>query len=313
MNKNGIVLGVGAANVDVSGAIRNDTSMRDSNPGSVILNVGGVTHNMLINYVMMGGRAALITSVGDDSFASIIEDDLTRTGIDISRIIRVPRSSSAIYLAVLDNTGDMLIGVNALETHRNTTPESLRERHDLLEKAELIICDTSIPRETLEYLAYHAGKPLFVDPVSIAHSRRLEGIVGAFHTVTPNLIELEAMANVKVNGDRDLERAADVLLKQGTQRIIVTLGRDGCFYKDRDGITLRRRMKPVEKMENATGAGDAFMAGVIYGTMQGYGPEATLDTALAAGIAAILSRTTINPNMSEALIEDILKEYSIDT
>ena len=67
-------------------------------------------------------------------------------------------------------------------------------------------------------------------------------------------------------------------------------------------------VKEEKKMVNASGAGDALMAGFIYGEINNLDINQTIDYALAAGIAAIRSPSTINENMSISLLEDIIKE-----
>ena len=61
-------------------------------------------------------------------------------------------------------------------------------------------------------------------------------------------------------------------------------------------------------MVNASGAGDALMAAIIYGDVNGLDIEKTLDYGMAAGIAAIRSEKTISDEMSIELLERILKE-----
>ena len=61
-------------------------------------------------------------------------------------------------------------------------------------------------------------------------------------------------------------------------------------------------------MANANGAGDAFMAGLVYGYVKGLSPEDTLDFALGAGSLAVASELTINPEMSEANVRRLLWE-----
>ena len=53
------------------------------------------------------------------------------------------------------------------------------------------------------------------------------------------------------------------------------------------------------------------MAGLIKGHMDRLDKACMLDRALAAGIAATLSSSTINPDMSEELINSIIKQYTI--
>ena len=57
----------------------------------------------------------------------------------------------------------------------------------------------------------------------------------------------------------------------------------------------------------------AFTGAMVYATMRGMTPEEILDYALAAGIAAISHRNTINPEMSPALIQTILEEYRYES
>ena len=109
----------------------------------------------------------------------------------------------------------------------------------------------------------------------------------------------------------DLYKAAEKILDKGLKRIFVSLGADGCLYMDREGRRIERKLKPVEKMVNATGAGDAFMAAVIYSYVNEFDIDRTIDYALAAGVAALSHEKTINPNMSVSLIEKILKERKI--
>ena len=64
-------------------------------------------------------------------------------------------------------------------------------------------------------------------------------------------------------------------------------------------------------MANANGAGDAFMAGLVYGFVRGLSPEEGLNFALGAGSLAVASELTINPAMSEAAVRELLRENGI--
>ena len=61
-------------------------------------------------------------------------------------------------------------------------------------------------------------------------------------------------------------------------------------------------------MANASGAGDALMAAILYGTVNELPIEDTIDYGLAAGIASIESEKTINDDMSIELLDRIIKE-----
>ena len=52
------------------------------------------------------------------------------------------------------------------------------------------------------------------------------------------------------------------------------------------------------------------MAGLVSGIVRGMDTRDSVNYALAAGIAAIMSEKTINENMSDALIKSIIEKYS---
>ena len=71
---------------------------------------------------------------------------------------------------------------------------------------------------------------------------------------------------------------------------------------------IERKLFEVEDMVNASGAGDSFFAGILYGYMNDLSIEDSLDRGLAAGIMAIRSHQAINPDMNIEEIEKIIKE-----
>ena len=52
------------------------------------------------------------------------------------------------------------------------------------------------------------------------------------------------------------------------------------------------------------------MAGLVSSIVRGMNMRCSVKYALAAGIAAIMSEKTINENMSDALIRNIIEKYS---
>ena len=78
---------------------------------------------------------------------------------------------------------------------------------------------------------------------------------------------------------------------------------------DNEGNKIKKKLKEIKHMENASGAGDAFMAAIIYGTISNLRIEKILDYGLAAGIAAIKSKKAINENISISYLNKILGEY----
>ena len=76
---------------------------------------------------------------------------------------------------------------------------------------------------------------------------------------------------LKITGESTVEGAAD-RLSEFFSYVIIKLDRDGCLLKNKDGISIIPSMKNVEAVD-ATGAGDAFLSGFIYGLYHDYPVE----------------------------------------
>jgi pseudouridine kinase len=195
----------------------------------------------------------------------------------------------------------MALAVSDMEIYRHLTPQALAQRHKLLDASQVVVIDTNIPEESIAYLAENCAAPLFADPVSTAKAVKLKPVLGKLHTLKPNRLEAELLSGVPITDEASLNRAADALLETGLRRVFISLGADGVFAADRSG-RVQLPCLPAE-LVNATGCGDAFMAAIAWAYLQGTDLADTARAGLAASSIAMESKETINPHLSEALLE----------
>ena len=95
-------------------------------------------------------------------------------------------------------------------------------------------------------------------------------------------------------------------MNKGLKSVFITLGKDGVFARDRNQFYYQaaRNLEIV----NETGAGDAFMAGVIYSRLHGYNLKETCEFAVALAEIALMSEETVSPLVSLENVEKNLKE-----
>lgn len=303
------IVGVGAANVDIHGKSRLPIVMHDSNPGHMHSSTGGVTRNVCENLSRLGASVKLISAVGDDVYADMIRRDCTAAGIDISRLYSVHSHPSSTYISILDDKGDMLVALSDMSILERLPKEHIKAAEGLLNGAKAVTCDPSLPADMLEYLLDIVKVPVFIDPVSTAYARRMYDLAGRFDTIKPNRMEAEILSGIKITDDTSLRRAAEKILARGTKRVVISLGDKGCFYSDSAGVEIARSLRPIDQMVNATGAGDAFMAGLIFCLTAEKPVEFALDFALATGIVALMGDNTINELISEENVLKTIKEY----
>ena len=95
--------------------------------------------------------------------------------------------------------------------------------------------------------------------------------------------------------------------------MFITRGAEGCLYYDNQGRLEEYCLPKKIAVRNVTGAGDAFTAAAIYGSLNGYDPEKILRMASAASWIALESEYTINPGMSLDAVDRKMKEIDYDS
>jgi len=186
------------------------------------------------------------------------------------------------------------------------TIEFIKGKKTVIDNSGLLVLDTNIPGDVLEYLLNeYKDKAIFLDTVSVSKAKKARNLIGNVHTLKTNRLEVEALTGIKAGDEEGLVKNSSYLLNKGVKAIYITLGKDGVFYANNDDMRIIRaeNVKPV----NATGAGDAFMAVLVYCYMMNAGIDETARFATAASIVALSHEDTINPNMSKELIDLIMK------
>lgn len=305
----GYVVGVGALNADFAGRGRENPVMRDSNPGFVRVSAGGVTRNILENAARMGLDCRLLSAAGNDALGNMALAATKSAGVDVSRALILDDIPTSTYCAILEPTGEMLVALSDMRILEHVSDGYLETHAALIAGADAVVLDPSLPVRAIDkVLSLACGAPVFADPVSTTYAKKLVERAGRFFMLKPNRMELSVLTGMDTDTEKSLRRAAEALVNAGCKRVYVTLGAEGCAYADDDGRYLRSKLRPAREMENATGAGDAFTAAALYGFVRGYTPARTISFALAAGLAAIQSEATVEPRMSEAFLESILRE-----
>ena len=303
----GTVVGIGAANVDVHVHSRAPLVLRDSNPGTSVFSAGGVTRNILENLSRLGVSTELVSALGEDLFADYLLVQCGRLNIGTRFVRRFNGEKTSSYTAIMDSDGDMFAAVSDMSVLQKLLPDELSGCDVLLSSASLIVCDPCLPEETVSWLCdkYASLVPLACDPVSTAYAARLRPYRGSFSLLKPNRMELEILAGISADSRADIQRAADLLLTEGTERVMVSLGAEGCYYADREDNCFFAALSADNSMVDATGAGDAFLAGAIYAILKKEPPCSVAGYALAAGKIAVRSRGACSGELSESLLDSV--------
>lgn len=172
--------------------------------------------------------------------------------------------------------------------------EKLNEMTTLIEehakKSEYIVLSGSLPKGVpTDYYQKIAKDLKSVTKVIIdADGEILRlGIEGSPYLIKPNIDELEAAYDVKLDTSESIAKLCKKLIdNHGLSYILVSMGADGSILVGKD-IVLKADILPVS-LVSTVGAGDSMLAGMIYGLTKHKDMDeaARLETALSYGVAS---------------------------
>ncbi len=283
---------VGAVNMDVCGRPYQKLILRDSNPGAVRYTPGGVGRNIAHDLRLLDVPVRFVTVFGDDPYGAALRESCEMLGMDLADAATMPGMRTSTYLYITDEHGEMQLALSDTDISACITPEFLTQRLAMLNAASAVVVDGNLTRETLCWIAEHVTVPIFADPVSVTKAERLRPILGRLHTFKPNLTEGQHLT-----GETAPERIVDALLRQGVQRVFLSLGADGILA----GAGKERVMLPClpTRMVNTTGGGDAVMAALLWAYLRGMTLKEATSAALKAGRLAVEYDGTNNPALCE--------------
>ena len=301
------VVGIGAANLDIYGKSLIDLKPKYDHPSKITTSVGGVTRNVLCNLSLLKIQTKLLAAIGEDMFGKIILEDCIKNNIDINNVLKIKNESTGVFMQIFDNKNDMHMALCDMSINKNITVDYLLKNENLLKNAKIIFFDPSLPEESIKYLITNFGEKIYLDPISDEFALKIKPFINKIYAIKPNKTELEILSDIKINNEEDLNKACEILINKGLKKLYVTLGEKGALFFSKEN-KIRKKFKPVEKMVNASGAGDSFFATIIFGNIKNLTEEQSLELAMAAGILTVKSSETISPELSLENLKKIIIE-----
>ena len=291
---------IGGANVDLSATLNDAFIAADSNPGHVEVGYGGVARNIAHNLSLLGARTQLLTVFGGDLFGGLLHDYCKQQGIDVHLSERESSARSGMYLCIHNHGGEMIAAVADTDIVKGITPEWLEKRSGELNLSDFIVSDTNISEDAIRWLMDHVTVPLFIDGVSSTKAHRVinalqKAKLPYLHTLKLNLKEALSVTNTSTYAE-----AAQALLNLGVAHVYITLGADGVYCRNAAEEWLFPAL-PGE-VANTTGAGDAFLAGVVYAYAKAIDFPQTAHYGLMAARATLMSPKAVNPDIANILL-----------
>jgi len=298
------VITLGGANLDTHIKSHSIIHNEDSNPASVSFSAGGVVRNIAENLSLLGIKPVFLGAIGSDSNGNYLMKYSTDAGIDMSHVYISTKYPTSCYLDFLQPDGEMYVAANDMNIVNDISADYIQSKEQLFKEADILLIDANMPENIIKQ-AVRISKncKVFADGTSAIKAVRLFDILPDIFLLKLNKEELSALSGIIINDNNDIVSASGILLEKGLHSLCVSLGKDGCYYADREGITFFKALTPLKDVQNVTGCGDSMMAGLVYGYIEYSDKLKMILTGLACGKITAASTSSINRNLNKELIE----------
>jgi ribokinase len=285
---------VGSANIDLT-----TFTNQFPKPGETIfgqkfdLGFGGKGANQAVAARICGADVFMVARVGSDLFGPATIENFRKQGIDTTHVKQVEGLSSGVAPIFVEPNGQNRILV-VKGANDALKPADVDDAAETLKSADCIVLQFEIPLQTVYYTIEFARKhgircilnPAPAQPVDLSALKGLDYFV-------PNESEAETITGCPVKNVQDAKQCAEQLVSRGMQRVIITLGANGCFVS---GPGMSAHMPPFAvQTVDSTGAGDAFIGSFAVFLAEGM-PE--MEAVRRANLYAALSTTGVGTQKS---------------
>ncbi|MBU0477358.1 sugar kinase [bacterium] len=253
------------------------------------LHTGGCASNTGAALRKLGVDTALIGKVGNDGFGDYLIKEMSQCGLNVQGIRKDNNVNTSCSLALVEDDGERRFihcyGADGTFTE-NDIDWNIIKGCKILHIAGSFLMPTFDGIQTAHVLnkARSMGIMTSLDTAWDAKGKWLKNIEPALKYIDIFLPSIEEAR--MITGLESAEKIANFFLKYGIKIVGLKMGSKGCFVKSSDNETVKVSpfiIKPVD----ATGAGDAFVAGFLAGVLKGWNLRKTAEFACAVGACCV--------------------------
>jgi len=283
--RNKIVV-IGSSNVDLIMKMEHLPQKGETVTDAVFLQVyGGKGANQAVAAARAGGNVAFISCVGEDAYTPQMLKNYETDGIDTRFVFQEKNVASGHALIMIDENGNNIISV-APGANNFLLPEKIDLAEKILDEAAIIVMQFEVPEITIKHVINIANKKHIPVMWNVAPAKSFDfSFIPKINILVLNEIEAGFLSGMIVNNETDAEKAAQKLVKEGVEKVIITLGAKGAFV-----ITKNEKISvPSFQVEaiDTTAAGDTFCGAFAVALVENKSLQESLQFASAAAAISV--------------------------
>ena len=272
---------------------------------------GGSAANTAAGVASLGGRAAFIGKVADDTLGDVFEADLDAIGVhyNTSRLKNGALTARSMIFLSEDGerTMNTYLGACHQLTEQDITPDEIGSAAitymegflwDPVEAKKAFVLAAHYAHKNERAAAFTLSDPFCVDRyraefLDLMRSKTIDYVFANVHELK-SLYETDDLGEAVRQVAKDTELAA------------ITMGAEGAMVVFNGEVTSVPAFH-VDRVVDATGAGDLFASGFLLGMARGQSLESALKTGCLAA-SEVISHIGARPQLD---LEDLTKQHGL--
>ena len=247
--------------------------------------LGGKGANQAVGLAQLGLKPALAGVVGEDQVSQRLLAQASQDQVDVSAVIRRPGVHTALIVNIVDANGQWRYLEDMPAEMLLTEADVIACRHLFLPGrwVSVQLQQPAAAALAAATLAHRAGGKVVLDGAPDEDCR--DALLSVADVVRADASEAALLAGSPVITATEAEKAAAELLRQGPSLVALAVEGAGNLVAWPDGCVFLPL--PDIPVVDTTGAGDAFVAGLITALAQDAGPQRAARLAGAAAGATV--------------------------
>lgn len=283
--------------------------------------VGGSPANITIGMSRLGLKTAFIGKIADDQMGRFIHSYLLDNGIDTGNVItdrtgavtglaftEIKSPTDCSILMYRDNVADLKLSPSEVSEELITNTKMLLisgtasaqspSREAVFQALQYARKHGAVIAFDLDYRPYTWASPEETAVYYNLAAEKCDIILGTRE-------EFDMMERFEHNPERSDQVTAAKWFEHSAKIVIIKHGKEGSIAYTRDGAGHRAKSFPA-KVVKTFGAGDSYAAGFLYGLMQGWTLEKSMEYGSAAACIVISSHSCSDAMPTAEQVDDYI-------
>lgn len=288
------ILVIGSSNTDLITKVKNFPAPGETIVGKEYMEaMGGKGANQAMAAHRLGGNVQFITSLGDDANGKNALAYYEEEGLNVSSSLIVKGIASGTAIIVVDEHGENNIIITP-GANNKLSSTCLSSIESIIKEADILVLQMEVPYETVKEACALAKKNQTQVILNVAPAMPIDkDLLSNVDILVVNETEAETISREKIENIGE-EGVVNTLLDMGVNTVVLTLGENGCFYKN-GKERISSGAFEVDAIDT-TAAGDTFCGALAAEIARGNSWEDTLIFASAAS-ALCVTRMGAQPSI----------------